>query len=86
MENRFYSLMDVKDKPGVLAKIAAVFGKNNVSIESMIQKQTKESDVARIVFIIHRVLNKDMYKSIDEISKLDVVNQVLNVIRVEDLQ
>lgn len=86
MENKFYSLMEVKDRPGVLAKIAAVFGKNNVSIESMIQKQAKESAVARLVFIIHRVLNRDMFKSIDEISKLDVVNQVLNVIRVEDLQ
>ena len=86
MENKFYALMEVKDRPGVLAKIATVFGGNNVSIESMIQKQTQESGSARIVFITHRVLNKDMFKSIEEIKELDVVNQVLNVIRVEDLQ
>ena len=29
--------------------------------------------------------NKNLYKSISEISKLDVVNKVLSVIRVEDL-
>jgi homoserine dehydrogenase len=87
MENKFYALMEVKDMPGVLAKIAAVFGNNNVSIESMIQKQTKESvGSARIVFITHKVLNKNMFKSVKEILKLDVVNQVLNIIRVEDLQ
>ncbi|MCE5328830.1 homoserine dehydrogenase [bacterium] len=86
MENKFYALMEVKDRPGVLAKIAAVFGGNNVSIESMIQKQTQEGGSAKIVFITHRVLNKDMFKSVKEIIKLDVVNQVLNIIRVEDLQ
>jgi hypothetical protein len=32
------------------------------------------------------VLNKDMSASIDAILKLDVVKQVLNLIRVEDLQ
>jgi len=86
MENKFYALMEVKDKPGVLARIAEVFGSNNVSIESMIQKQTGESGSAKIVFITHKVLNKYMFKSINEILKLDVVKQVLNVIRVEDLQ
>ena len=86
MENKFYALMEVKDKPGVLARIAEVFGSNSVSIESMIQKQTGESGSAKIVFITHKVLNEYMFKSINEILKLDVVKQVLNVIRVEDLQ
>ncbi len=84
--NRFYALMDVKDQPGVLAKIASVFGKNNVSIESMMQKQMDAKDSARIIFITHSVLNKDMYRSIKEIENLDVVNNVLNIIRVEDLK
>ncbi|MDD5658753.1 MAG: homoserine dehydrogenase [Actinomycetota bacterium] len=86
MENKFYALMKVKDKPGVLAKIATVFGGNNVSIESMIQKQAQDGGSAKIVFITHHVLNKDMFKSMEEIVKLDVVNKVLNVIRVEDLK
>ena len=86
MENKFYTLMEVKDMPGVLASIAKIFGSNNVSIESMIQKQTQETGSAKIVFITHKVLNKDMLKSINEILKLNVVKQILNVIRVEDLQ
>jgi len=39
-ESKFYILIDVLDRPGVLAKIAEVFGKNKVSINSMVQKQT----------------------------------------------
>lgn len=85
INNKFYALIEVKDQPGVLAKIASVFGNNAVSIESMIQKQTTESGSAQIVFITHRVLNKNMSKSVKEIAKLDVVSRVLNIIRVEDL-
>ncbi len=83
--NKFYILMDVVDKPGVLARIAEVFGQNLVSINSMIQKQTDKEKSARLIFITHEVVNKNLYKSIEEISKLDVVNKVLSIIRVEDL-
>ncbi|NQT66470.1 MAG: homoserine dehydrogenase [Actinobacteria bacterium] len=83
--SKFYILMDVVDKPGVLARIAEVFGRNLVSINSMIQKQTDKEKSARLIFITHEVVNKNLYKSISEISKLDVVNKVLSVIRVEDL-
>ena len=83
--SKFYILMDVVDKPGVLARIAEVFGRNLVSINSMIQKQTDKEKSARLIFITHEVVNKNLYKSISEISKLDVVDKVLSVIRVEDL-
>jgi len=83
--SRFYILMDVLDRPGVLARIAKVFGDKSVSIKSMIQKQSAKEGIARLIFITHDVVNKNLYKSIDEISKLDVVDRVLNIIRVEDL-
>lgn len=83
--SKFYILMDVVDKPGVLARIAEVFGRNLVSINSMIQKQTDKEKSARLIFITHEVVNKNLYKSISEISKLDVVDKVLSIIRVEDL-
>jgi len=83
--SKFYILIDVVDKPGVLAGIAEVFGRNLVSINSMIQKQTDREKSARLIFITHEVINKNLYKSISEISKLDVVDKVLSIIRVEDL-
>jgi homoserine dehydrogenase len=83
--SKFYILMDVVDKPGVLARIAEVFGVNLVSINSMVQKQTDKEGSARLIFITHEVVDKNLYKSIKDISKLDVVDKVLSIIRVEDL-
>ncbi len=83
--SKFYIVLDVVDRPGVLAKIAQVFGKHSVSINSMIQKQTDMEEKAKLIFITHETANKDLYESIDELSKLDVVSKVANIIRVEEL-
>jgi homoserine dehydrogenase len=83
--NKFYILIDVTDKAGVLAKIAQVFGKNNVSIQSMIQKQTGVKGTARLVFITHDTANKNLYSSVEELKKLDVIKKIINTIRVEEL-
>jgi homoserine dehydrogenase len=79
-------LIDVIDKPGVLAKIAKVFGDHQVSIQSMIQKQIEACDNARLIFITHNTINENLNESIEKIKKLDVVSEVLNIIRVEDLE
>ena len=83
--SKFYIVLDAVDKPGVLAKIAQVFGKHSVSINSMIQKQTDMEEKAKLIFITHEAANKDLYESTDELSKLDVVDRVANIIRVEEL-
>jgi homoserine dehydrogenase len=71
--NKFYMLIDVIDKPGVLAKIAKVFGDFQVSIQSMIQKQIETCDNARLIFITHNTINENLNESIEKIKKLDVV-------------
>jgi homoserine dehydrogenase len=83
--SKFYIVLDAIDRPGVLAKIAQVFGKHGVSINSMIQKQTDIKEMAKLIFITHEAANKDLYKSVDELSGLDVVDRVANTIRVEEL-
>ena len=83
--SKFYIALDAIDRPGVLAKIAQVFGKHSVSINSMIQKQTDIKEMAKLIFITHEVANKDLYKSVDELSGLDVVDGIANIIRVEEL-
>ena len=83
--SKFYIVLDAIDRPGVLAKIAQVFGRYSISINSMIQKQTDMEEKAKLIFITHEAANKDLYKSVDELSKLDVVDRVANIIRVEEL-
>jgi len=81
-ESRYYLRLDAVDRSGVLAKIAQVFGENNVSIESVIQKNTS-GDSAEIVFVIYQVKERNLRTSLKEIEQLDILNKVCNVIRVE---
>jgi len=85
IRSKYYLVIDAADRPGVLANIARVFGDFNVSISSMIQKQADADGKAKIIFITHMVANRDLYASSEEIAKLDVVEDVKSIIRVEDL-
>ena len=61
------------DSPGVIGKIGDIFGKNNVSIESIVQLDAS-GDKAEIVVITHEVNNGKFEKSKDEINSLVEVN------------
>ena len=73
----------VADRPGVLASIAQVFGDNNVSIATVMQKDMY-ADNAEIVMVTHRVAEKHFRRAIETIADLPVVAQVNNWIRVEE--
>ena len=83
IENSFYLRLEVEDKPGVMARIAKIFGDNNVSLASVLQKQ-KDNPVVPLVFITHHVKEKDLEKSLNNIKELDDVIEVKSVIRVEN--
>jgi homoserine dehydrogenase len=72
--------LDVADQPGVLAAIAGVFGKHDVSIQSMQQKG--QGDDARLIFVTHLAREADMAATIREVRNLDAVEQVGSVMRV----
>ena len=78
---RFYMVLKVADRPGVLAKIAGIFGDNNVSLESVVQKGI--GDRAEIVLITHKVLERDFRTARAGLESLDVVEEIPSVIRVE---
>ncbi|MHB8840785.1 MAG: homoserine dehydrogenase, partial [Candidatus Aquicultor sp.] len=82
IESRYYMRLDAVDKPGVLAKIAQVLGDNNVSIETAIQKNTRD-DYAELVFGTYLVKEKNMRRALEKIQDLDVVAEVGNILRVE---
>ncbi len=78
---KYYLRLNVADKPGVLASIALIFGKYEVSLASVIQQTTGEC--AELVLITHKVYEKNLQDALLEIKELPVVNEVSNVIRVE---
>lgn len=79
---KYYVRMKVLDRPGVLAAIASVFGNQEVSLASVIQKRNIEN-IAEIVWVTHDVLEKNIQDALKIIGGLSIVEEISNVIRVE---
>jgi homoserine dehydrogenase len=80
LESQFYLLMEVADRPGVLAKIADQFGRHGVSIKSMQQRGI--GDDARLIFVTHRAREADLRDTVHALRDVDVVHRVGSVLRV----
>ena len=80
---RYYVRLHAQDKPGVLAQVAASFGAEGVSIESMIQQGRGQDQPVPIVFITHEVEERQMQASLKRIATLPSIKDIANVIRVE---
>ena len=78
----FYLSIDVRDEPGVLAQVAAVFGRHNVSIQSM--EQSGFAQEARLSFLTHEAIGRDVAATIDELKRLNSVDTAGACIRVID--
>jgi homoserine dehydrogenase len=83
VRTKYYVRMLVRDTPGVLAAVASVFGEHRVSIETVVQKATRE-DQAEIVWVTHEVLEADMRAALGRIRELPVVDSLENWLRVEN--
>jgi homoserine dehydrogenase len=80
VESQFYVTVDVADRPGVLAAIAGVFGKHDVSIQSM--QQQGRGDEAHLIFVTHLAREADLRATMHEVGGLDAVERVGSVLRV----
>ena len=81
MQDQYYILLRVDDRPGVLAEIAGVFGRNDVSISSVWQEGTGAD--AQLVFITHRAREGAFQRAISELRDVRPVEEVRSILRVE---
>jgi homoserine dehydrogenase len=78
---RYHVSLDVADITGVLAQVAHVFAAHNVSIAAV--RQHDRHSTASLVVVTHLAPDAALQATVDEIAKLDVVNEVVSVMRVE---
>jgi homoserine dehydrogenase len=76
----FYLHLEVADRPGVLAQIAAVLGDNKVSVKSVVQWGL--GDDARLVMVMHESPERRFYAAVGEIAKLEFLRAPPRAIRV----
>ena len=80
LESAYYVNLEVADSPGVLSTVSGVFGGHGVSIRSM--EQEGLGGEARLVFVTHRAVERDLQATLHDLRKLDVVLGVRSVMRV----
>ncbi|NPA03505.1 MAG: homoserine dehydrogenase [Epsilonproteobacteria bacterium] len=82
--SKYYLRMVVEDKPGILAKIATIFGENNISIESMLQKAAKEEKLAYLLLSTHCCKEEDIQKALSTLKSQQFLKQNPFMIRIEE--
>ncbi|GAA3218324.1 homoserine dehydrogenase [Nonomuraea helvata] len=78
---RCHVALDVADKPGVLARVAELFAKHDVSIQTV--RQEGHGDDAQLVIVTHRATDAALSATMEELRDLDIVRAVASVMRVE---
>ena len=83
IESKYFVLLHVEDKAGVLARITQVFATYEVSLESVIQQPNTSNPQAELVIITHNASKANMDKELAAFNELSVVEEVKSIYRVE---
>ncbi len=84
--SRFYIRFQVEDRPGVLACIAGILGKYNISIESVLQKGRHiGGGNVPVVIMTHEAAEKDLLRAIEEINAQPVSNEDAVFLRIAEI-
>jgi homoserine dehydrogenase len=76
----FYLHLEVADQPGVLASVAQVLARHEVSVKSAVQRGL--GDQARLVMVVHPLLESRFFAAMEKIGALDVLRAPPRAIRV----
>jgi homoserine dehydrogenase len=76
----FYLHLEVADRPGVLAQVAEVLGRSEVSVKSVNQRGLGND--ARLVMVMHECLESSFNRAVEEIATLDFMRSPPRFIRV----
>ncbi len=76
----FYLHLEVADRPGVLAQVAELLGLQGVSVKSVVQHGL--GDNARLVMVMHPVLESHFLAAVELIGRLDFLRAEPRIIRV----
>lgn len=82
--SRYYVRLSVIDRPGTLAKIAAILAEANIGISSVIQPEGHEGKSVPLILMIHDATNAAMDNALAMIARLPVIKGRPVKLRVEN--
>lgn len=78
---RFYVRFLTKDHPGVIGSLGTCFGKQGVSLESIVQTGF-QGELAEIVVVTHDVREENFRQALEQMRTLDAVDSIPSILRV----
>lgn len=81
--SKYFILLHVDDKAGVLAQITQVFAKHEVSLESVLQHPNANNPKAEIIIITHDANQASMKRLLKDFESMSVIESIQSVYRVE---
>jgi homoserine dehydrogenase len=78
---RYHVSLDVADRAGVLAGVAGVFARHDVSIATV--RQSGRGAGATLVIVTHVAPDAALAATVEELRSLDIVRSIVSVLRVE---
>ena len=86
---RYYLRFNVEDRCGVMSEIASVLSRHNISIASLVQRETDETsaeaaDIVPMLIMTHNAKEGDICKAVEEIDKLDCVRPKSVRLRIQE--
>ncbi len=82
--SEYFVRLDVVDRPGVLGKIATIFGESNIGISSVIQPEGHEGRSVPLIFMLHKAPNGAVTRALKKIGRLPAIKTPPVMIRVEN--
>ena len=84
--SQYFLRLNVVDRPGTLAKIAAIFGAAKIGISSVIQPEGHEGKSVPLIFMLHYATNGAVNGALKKIGKLPVIKGKPVMLRVENFE
>lgn len=85
--SKFYVRLTVADVPGVLARVAAVFGESGIGISSVIQPdESDEAGTTPLIFMLDTAMLRDVRGAMQTVAALDCVREEPSWLRVETMK
>jgi homoserine dehydrogenase len=81
-QRRYYLRFSALDQAGVLAQISGIFGKHDISIAAVIQKEAVTRDFVPLVMTTHLAREGNVQAALQEVDRLQVVRARTRVIRI----
>ncbi|MEM7072466.1 MAG: homoserine dehydrogenase [Pseudomonadota bacterium] len=83
LQSDFYLRVSVRDHSGVLARIAAIFAAQNISIATVIQEGRSQHNPVQLIMVTHETSEQSMGVALAQIKALDSICGSISLLRIE---